>query len=85
MATDRDVVPGDCFRRALAIIARGQVLGNSLSPSCDFSFRHAFLRKRGALINLNDAIPAGSALQLVAANDINNRGKIAGEGVPRGP
>jgi len=84
VAIDLGTVTGDCFSRALAINARGQVVGNSFSPACDFSFLHAFLWENGSIIALNDVIPAGSALQLVAANDINDRGEIAGEGVPPG-
>jgi probable HAF family extracellular repeat protein len=84
VATDLGALDGGCFSRALAINARGQVVGNSFSPACDFSFLHGFLWENGSIIALNDVIPAGSALQLVAANDINDRGEIAGEGVPPG-
>jgi probable HAF family extracellular repeat protein len=84
VAVDLGTVAGDCFSRALAINARGQVVGNSFSPACDFSFLHAFLWENGSIIALNDVIPPDSALQLVAANDINDRGEIAGEGVPPG-
>jgi probable HAF family extracellular repeat protein len=84
VATDLGTVAGDCFSRALAINASGQIVGNSFSPACDFSFSHAFLWENGSIIDLNELIPAGSPLQLVAANDINDRAEIAGEGVPPG-
>jgi probable HAF family extracellular repeat protein len=84
VAIDLGTVTGDCFSRALAINAHGQVVGNSFSPACDFSFLHAFLWENGSIIALNDVIPADSAMKLVAANDINDRGEIAGEGVPPG-
>ena len=84
VATDLGTVAGDCFSRALAINASGQIVGNSFSSACDFSFHHAFLWENGSLVDLNDVIPAGSSLQLVATNDINDHGEIAGEGVPPG-
>ena len=84
VATDLGAVSGDCFSRALAINARGQVVGNSFSPACDFNPSHAFLWEKGAIIDLNEVIHAASSLQLAASNDINDRGEIAGEGVPPG-
>ena len=84
VATDLGAGSGDCFSRALAINARGQVVGNSFSPACDFNPSHAFLWEKGAIIDLNEVIHADSSLQLAASNDINDRGEIAGEGVPPG-
>ncbi len=82
---DLGAVPGDCASRALAINASAQAVGNSFSCTDPIGpFHHAFLWENGSLIDLNDAIPADSSLQLVAANDINDRGEIAGEGVPPG-
>ena len=85
VATDLGSVPGDCASRALAINSRGQVVGNSFwCTDPNGPFHNAFLWENGSIIDLNDVIPAGSSLQLVAANDINDRGEIAGEGVPPG-
>ena len=68
------------------INSAAQAVGNSFS--CAFvngnNFHHAFLWENGSIIDLNDLIPVGSPLELVAANDINDRGEIAGEGVPPG-
>ncbi len=86
VATDLGAVPHDCFSRALAINANAQVVGNSFS--CGFNshdlFHHAFLWENGSIVDLNALIPPDSTLQLVLANDINNGGEIAGEGVPPG-
>ena len=46
---------------------------------------HAFLWEgNGPMIDLNTLIPAGSSLQLTYAIAINDRGEIAGFGVPPG-
>ena len=82
IATDLGAVRGDCFSRAIAINSHSQVVGNSFS--CDGNFHNAFLWENGSIIDLNEVIPAGSALQLVAALDINDRGEIEGGGVPPG-
>jgi len=83
VATDLGKVPGDCFSRALAINASAQIVGNSFSCVTG-NFHHAFLWENGSIIDLNDMIPAGSSLQLVGSSDINDRGEIAGVGVPPG-
>jgi probable HAF family extracellular repeat protein len=86
VATNVGTVSGDCFSRTIAINASAQVVGNSFT--CDASapqpFKNAFLWENGSIIDLNDVIPASSSLHLVASNDINDRGEIAGEGVPPG-
>jgi len=43
-----------------------------------------FSGRTARLIDLNSLIPPDSPLELVAANDINDRQEIAGEGVPQG-
>jgi probable HAF family extracellular repeat protein len=82
-ALDLGAVSGDCFSRAGAINAKSQIVGNSFACS-DVSFDRAFLWERGSIVDLNAVIPAGSTLQLTFANDINDRGEIAGMGVPSG-
>ena len=62
--------------------SKGQIVGNSFS--CDGNPGRAFLWEDGSIIDLNTTIPAGSPMKLVATNDINDRGEIAGEGLPSG-
>jgi len=73
----------DCFSRAGAINAKSQIVGNSFACS-DGSFDRGFLWEHGSIVDLNDVIPGDSTLQLAFANDINDRGEIAGMGVPSG-
>ena len=82
MATDLGAVGGDCFSRSIVINSHRQVVGNSFS--CDGNFDRAFLWEKGSMIDLNTLIAADSSLQLAAGNDINDRGEIAGIGVPPG-
>lgn len=83
IATDLGAVTGDCFSRALAINSHSQIVGNSFS--CDTGdFDRAFLWENSSIIDLNAVIATDSLLKLVATNDINDRGEIAGEGTPLG-
>jgi probable HAF family extracellular repeat protein len=69
---------------ASAINSTSQVVGNFyISGRTEPPFRHAFLWEKGApMIDLNTLIPANSGLELVAADNINERGEIVGVGVP---
>jgi probable HAF family extracellular repeat protein len=80
VATDLGTLPGDCFSKAFAINARGQVVGQSLS--CDFSSGRVFLWENGSVIDLTAFVPPGSGLQLAEAQAINDRGEIAGDLIP---
>lgn len=83
VATDLGTLPGDCFSEAVAINARGQVVGQSLS--CDFltSGRGSvFLWENGSIIDLNEFVPLGSGVQLAEAVAINDRGVIGGLDLP---
>jgi probable HAF family extracellular repeat protein len=82
VATDLGSVGRDCFSRALAINSQGQVVGNSFS--CEGNFHNAFLWENSSIADLNTLIPPNSPLQLASAGDINDRGEIAGLGVPPG-
>ena len=73
---------GGCFSFARTINSQGQVVG--LAVSCDGSVVRAFLWEKGLMVDLNALIPSGSSLQLADAEDINDRGEIAGIGVPPG-
>jgi probable HAF family extracellular repeat protein len=79
-ATDLGTLNSDCFSEAVAINSRSQVVGYSLS--CDGSTLRSFLWERGSMIDLNTLIPPNSGLQLAETIAINDRGEIAGNGVP---
>jgi probable HAF family extracellular repeat protein len=81
VAKDLGTLPGDCGSRAQAINGLGQAVGQSFSCP-DFDFHHAAFWRNNAVIDLNALIPANSSLELVIADDINDRGEIAGMGVP---
>jgi probable HAF family extracellular repeat protein len=82
VATDLGHLDGDCFSEAWAINARSQVVVSSVS--CDSTNQRAALWNQGSLIDLNALIPADSSLAPVWPLAINDRGEIAGLGVPQG-
>ena len=82
VATDLGALDGDCFSEAVAINSAGQIVGYSVS--CDFSKQRSFLWENGSMVDLNTLIPPNSDLQLVETIAINDRGEIAGDGVPSG-
>jgi probable HAF family extracellular repeat protein len=79
--TDLGPPPGDICSIAHGINSEGQVVGTS--GVCRGAL-HAVLWENGWPIDLNTAILPNSALQLVRALSINDRGEIAGIGVPPG-
>jgi probable HAF family extracellular repeat protein len=81
--TDLGAVEGDICSNAWGSNAKSQIVGAS-SEICGTAV-HAFLWEHGGpMIDLNTRIPADSGLQLVYALSINDRGEIAGIGVPPG-
>jgi probable HAF family extracellular repeat protein len=82
VATDLGHLDGDCFSEGWAINARGEVV--VISMSCDFTSFRAALWSQGSLVDLNALIPSDSSLELAWPLAINNRGEIAGLGVPQG-
>lgn len=82
MATDLGTVDRDGCSWAGAINSHSQVVGQSFA--CDGSSLHAFLWESGSMIDLNNLIPSGSKMQLVDPVSINDRGEIAGIGLPPG-
>jgi probable HAF family extracellular repeat protein len=84
---DLGVLPGDSCANAYYVNSRGQVVGTSEnSDLCRIpTGEHAFLwEDSGPMVDLNTVIPSGSSLDLTFAVAINDRGEIAGFGVPAG-
>jgi len=79
--TDLGTLPGDDCSNAWGLNSKDQVVGLS-GQTCDDG--HAFLWENGSMVDLNTLIPAGSSLELVYAEHINERGEILGIGVPAG-
>jgi probable HAF family extracellular repeat protein len=80
----KDLGTLDGNSHATAINSKGQVVGYfSLSGRDAPPFRHPFIWEEGGpMVDLNSLIPANSGLELVAADNINERGEIIGVGVP---
>jgi probable HAF family extracellular repeat protein len=84
---DLGTLPGDSSSNAYFVNDRGEVVGTSEDRAHMLIGvgEHAFLWENGGpMIDLNSLIPASSSLQLTYAVAINDRGEIAGFGVPPG-
>lgn len=81
VATDLGVLEGDCFSEAFAINSRDQIVG--FSAPCALNFQRAFLWEKGSMVDLN-AVASPNSLRLIDVESINDRGEIAGLGVPLG-
>ena len=86
---DLGVLPGDSCSNAYFVNSHGQIVGASetleLCTLPEPVGQHAFLRDPGGpLIDLHTLIPPGATLDLTYAVAINDRGEIAGFGVPPG-
>jgi probable HAF family extracellular repeat protein len=77
---DLGTLDGDCFSAAISINSRGQIVG--LSFSCDGTIARVVLWDNGKILDLNAAVAGTPSLQLVAVDNINDRGEIAGRGLP---
>jgi probable HAF family extracellular repeat protein len=82
VATDLGHLKSDCSSEAWAMNSAGQIV--VISFSCDGANPRAALWEDGSLVDLNTLIPAGSSLQLFSPQAINDRGEIAGLGLPSG-
>ena len=80
--TDLGILGGDVVSIAVEINSKGQIVGTSWVNN--IFGRHAVLWQDGQIIDLNTVIPPNSALHLTDAFAINDRGEIAGVGVPSG-
>ena len=72
------------YSHATAINSKSQVVGwYYITGRTEPPFRHAFIWETGgSMVDLNTLIPPNSGLELVAADNINERGEIVGVGVP---
>lgn len=77
--TDLGTLGGDCNSFAFGINAAEQVVGGS--TPCVAEGARAFLWEDGSMFDLDALIPPNSAVQLQWAQNINDRGEIAGMGV----
>jgi probable HAF family extracellular repeat protein len=82
--TDLGTVGSDQCSYSFGINSKGQVLGIS-QPSCNGVANRATLSENGGpMVDLNTLIPPGSAFHLSIPITINDRGEIAGVGLPPG-
>jgi probable HAF family extracellular repeat protein len=80
---DLGTLDGDCFSFAIANNSNNQIVGTSFSCP-DGSIARAVLWDEGSIIDLSTVIEGTPSLQLVAVDNINDRGEIAGRGLPPG-
>ena len=80
--TDLGALEGG-FSFGYDINAQEQVVGLATDSNLN-NHRAVFWEKGGPIVDLNTLIPANSSLQLQEADNINDRGEIAGRGVPAG-
>jgi probable HAF family extracellular repeat protein len=74
----------DCYSLAFTINSQGQIVGGTFSCADGGTHSRAFLWENGTMVDLDTLVSAGSPLRLVEAVTINDRGEIAGNGVPPG-
>jgi len=78
--TDLGVLPGDFMSQANGMNNKGQVVGTSCNDVF-FDVCHGFLWQDGVMTDLNTLIQPNSSLSTFIANDINDRGEIAGAAI----
>ncbi|HEV2212608.1 MAG TPA: hypothetical protein VGS99_04605, partial [Gammaproteobacteria bacterium] len=76
---DLGTLPGDAISEALGINNRGEIVG--LSFGAGFSHPQAVIWIHGQIFNLNSMVSNGSTMNLIDAQEINDRGEITGQGV----
>jgi probable HAF family extracellular repeat protein len=87
--TDLGVLDGDLCSFASSINSKAQIVGASQAGTpdngCTFdSSTRASLWEDGSILDLNTLVPSGASLHLQWAQDINDRGEIAGSGLDAG-
>jgi probable HAF family extracellular repeat protein len=65
--------------QALGVNNRDQVVGTSQIVVGSSAQNHAFIWQNGRMTDLNDLVAPGTTLTLTIAQDINDRGEIAGQ------
>ena len=76
LGTVQDQVDNDTYSFGFGINDGGEIVG--LSASADFSVIRAFIRRNGALVDLNTLVTGNNSLYLLTACYINSRGEITG-------
>ena len=86
---DLGLIAGDTAATAFSINSRGQIVGVSkqctlIDPNdgCEGQVSHGFLWENGSLFDLQSLIDAASKITVTNVTSINERGEIAGTGVP---
>jgi probable HAF family extracellular repeat protein len=74
--TSLGTLPGDVSSLGEGINNQGQAVGSTTDSSGDWA--HAFIYQNGVMTDLNTLFPASSNLYATMANEINERGQIAG-------
>jgi len=82
VVTDLGFLPGDCASVAIAINSAGQVAGNSFS--CNSPSARSFIWENGSMADLGALLTTSSGFQLAEVDAMNDRGEIAGTGLPAG-
>jgi len=80
MMSDLGVLPGDVMSQANGMNNKGQVVGTSCND-VSFDICRGFLWQDGVMTDLNALIQPNSSLSTFIANDINDRGEIAGAAI----
>lgn len=76
LGTVQDQVDNDTYSFGFGINDAGEIVG--ISANADFSVIRAFIRRNGALVDLNSLVSGNNSLYLLTACFVNSRGEITG-------